>query len=286
MVPLYADMTGSILPGLASLGIQALLIPVQTNESHIMEKLKEPTPVYTYAGNPEAVANLLQDDESLPVEDRLFSLQREYIGWRENSTILLRDGFGDVIEYGITDFSENHTHILQIESSPNLETNRAKIHSALLRWVTHNASFPECILAIENVDESLRGLACEFLIEISGQKKDPVSLRLRHAAQAIAAGDIQDAYNKLKSATLRNMNLPPTIMGSLTGPDNQKLTDTEISDLIYMARAGCKELRILAVQRLRPEIERKEVYSTIEQLRFDADSWVRAAATARSAERC
>ena len=54
------------------------------------------------------------------------------------------------------------------------------------------------------------------------------------------------------------------------------LSDAERRDLIYLARAGTRDLKILAAYRLWHEREQPDAAHTLEQLRYNADAWVRA----------
>ena len=70
--------------------------------------------------------------------------------------------------------------------------------------------------------------------------------------------------------------LPLDLENVLLAPPDNILTDSERRELIYLCRAGVRDLKILAAHRLYHEREYPDARSALEQLRYDGEAWVRA----------
>jgi hypothetical protein len=89
---------------------------------------------------------------------------------------------------------------------------------------------------------------------------------------------MEAARHALREAVFLDLRLPAVVQCALLSPPATPLTDVERRELIYLARAGTRDLKALAARRLAPERPQPDVCRTLEQLAYDADAWVRAAA--------
>ena len=81
----------------------------------------------------------------------------------------------------------------------------------------------------------------------------------------------------LRVAVIEALTLPVAIQNALlSDPKVTGLSDPERRELIYLARAGTRDLKILAARRLAGEIHYPDAQNTLNQLRYDSDPWVRA----------
>ncbi|HLV81971.1 MAG TPA: hypothetical protein VKT32_16905, partial [Chthonomonadaceae bacterium] len=73
---------------------------------------------------------------------------------------------------------------------------------------------------------------------------------------------------------------PAVAQEALLSPPAEPLSDIARRELIYLARAGTRDIKVLAARRLQPEKRHADARSTLEQLAYDLDPWVRAVVSA------
>jgi hypothetical protein len=290
---LYADIEGLLIPGLAALGIQAELIRLPEAETAALPFLRgrkraRPIPVFAFAGEPVSTESLMDmetergETGSLAQQDRECTLIRQGLVTDLLQTgvlcLLWRDAESGAQETPATEFRRLFTHMLNLRRAAAQGTRRAHIHSALRRWVVFAAAYPDRISTTDPLDASSHFHAAAFLKQAAGKQRDAISNRLRLAGERFSESEPESALSLLRDAVLREMHLPAMVYHALSLPVSLPLTDLERRELIYLARAGTRDLKVLSAQRLAPEHTSPEVRRTLEQLAYDLDPWVRAAA--------
>jgi hypothetical protein len=201
----------------------------------------------------------------------------------EGQEIRWREAEGEEMRASVAAFCGLFTHALILRRAQRKGQRRANIQAALRRWIAFAAAYPERIPTTGPDDAPVRAYAADFLREIIGKKRDPVANRLRRAAEAFAAADIESALFSLRTAVLLDLHLPALAQRALLSPPSQPLTDVERREMVYLARAGTRDMKALAARRLETERGHSEADSTLEQLGYDPDDWVRAAARSSNA---
>lgn len=172
---------------------------------------------------------------------------------------------------------QEYTHALRVRRARRLGSRRARVRAVLLRWSAFATAMPERILTAEETDREQRQHAAAFLEMLAGRKRDPLAVRLRRAARHLRAGAVETALFHVRDAALRALHLPPVAQTALLSPEDLPLNDLQRRELIYLARAGTRELRVLAARRLRCD-PATDAQTTCEQMRSSTDLWVRRAA--------
>ncbi len=167
-------------------------------------------------------------------------------------------------------------------------TRRAGARDALLRWLAFASACPERALTHNAADLPRRLEAAAFLREIGGETRAPFAARLRQAGKTLARArsqnDIAAALLTMREAVLREMQMPLAMQRALLSSPDLPLGEVERRELIYLARAGTRDLKTLAARRLGAERHHADARSTLDQLAYDADAWVRAASKSSSAD--
>ena len=168
------------------------------------------------------------------------------------------------------------------KSSPRLRR-RQGVRAALLRWLAYSAAFPNRVPTAAEKDAPIRAASAAFLREITGASGGgPVATRLRRAARLFDAtpsdSTLDEARLFLREAVLLELQLPLIVQNALLTSPDLPLSDIARRELIYMARAGTRDVKTLAARRLAGERHHPDAHSTLEQLAADAHPWVRAAA--------
>ncbi len=279
LTPIASDLTHLLLPGLAALGVQGQMRPLP--DDSLLGLMQEGTTVclFAFEGTLEFLApDEINDATPLPQNDdprllaqvRLLEVSAERLQWQERS--------GKLVQSLPEEFRTRFSHFLRLErSAENLLPRTQVTHAALVRWLEHDAAYPETSPREGDLQEPSSALAAAFLHDTVKTRRDYVSNRLRYAARCFEAAQVRRAYDWLLQALIVEWELSAAGEALLT-PPSLPLTDTQRRELIYLARAGTSTLKILAARRLTHERHHPDARKTLHQLRFDADSWVRAAA--------
>jgi len=295
--PSLSDLRAMLLPGLAALGLRAELRPLPEEDAALRRCLNERLRhtalvlVYAFPGEPEIVSS---EQASSPEQEAAVSAdtgdgerkatrQALLVAIETGGEFVVRaDTQGQEIWETAAGFRGAFTHWLRVTRAQTRGSRRANVRAALLRWLAFSDAYPDRILTSEAGDAALRAYAAAFLREIIGRQRRPFATRLRWAAdafdQARSEAYIQTALYYIRLAVLLDLRLPAVMQGALLAPPVRPLNDIERRELIYLARAGTRDIKALATRRLTYERHHGDVCSTLQQLAHDADAWVRAAA--------
>jgi hypothetical protein len=181
----------------------------------------------------------------------------------------------------VTELRARFTHALRVKRAPQSGTNRKNLNAALLRWIVFMDIYSIRAVASAPSDQAARAEAAAFLLEASGKSRSKPANRLRQAAAAFMNADPDQARMHLRTAVFLNLRLSIAVTEALTLPLSEPLNGIECRELIYLARAGTRDLKALAARRLVPERHRPDVGATLSQLADDPDACVRAAVRVR-----
>lgn len=198
----------------------------------------------------------------------------------ESGPVVWREADGEEKQADLEGLRAAFSHLLRVRREARKGGRRGGVQAALLRWLAFADAFPERVLSADAENAYQRKEAAAFLGEVAGKKRDPVAIRLRRAAarfaEAQSPGDVQDALYRLREAVLLDLRLPAVAQKALLSPATEPLSDIARRELIYLARAGTRDIKVLAARRLQPERHHADARSTLEQLAYDPDAWVRA----------
>jgi hypothetical protein len=289
---LYADVEGLLLPGLAALGVSAALHPLPEEAEKVLPFLRgmalyHPAPVFAFAAEPLSLEDLLEAETERNIRVLPARRDRECRMIRQGVVtaavrlpephLRWQNAEAEDQETGLEEFRARFTHTLHLRRATRKGTRRIHIREALRRWIVFAVAYPDRLSTREPFDAFPRSHAAAFLKQAAGQQRDAVSNRLRQAGERLEESHVAEALSLLREAVLREMNLPATVYDALLLADSISLNEVERRELIYLARAGTRDLRVLAAQRLAPERAFPDVLRTLEQLAYDPDPWVRAA---------
>jgi len=325
--PTFTDVQALLLPGLATLGVHAELLPLPEEDSALRRLFQErlrrgiPVPVLAFAltdalsesrmaadsSDDTDKSRLSMSSSSPPTGDASFVRERQeegpdpcssvssvivtelgpvtHQGWvvgieAKDEAIVWREAEGTEKQMAIEGLRAAFSHLLRVRREESKGGRRAGIQAALLRWLAFADAFPERLPGANPDDARRLEEAAAFLREVAGNKRDPVAVRLRRAAarftEAHSPGDVQDALHRLREAILLDLRLPAVAQAALLSSATEPLSDIARRELIYLARAGTRDIKVLAARRLQPERRHADARSTLEQLAYDPDPWVRA----------
>jgi hypothetical protein len=248
------DLRCSIVPGLSALGVRAELIPVTQPRMFIRlisDRLRRgvPVPLFRLAA-PGADAC---DGEEASMEGRI-------VEWMIATCADLQ---------AHQEPQTGYDYALSLSYGGARGGRVAGRMAALLRWIAFAAAHPERTPGSGPQDRPVVEGAAAFLEVCSGSGRDPIPLRLRRAAEHLHAGDdasLQAGQQALREAVLIYLKLPPVAQQALLSDPLSPLSPLERRELIYMARAGTRELRALAAARLSPEEDLPEVAATLREI--------------------
>lgn len=287
--PTIEDLVAMWLPGLVALGVRAVLSELPTEEPALLTFLsgrpRAGGSLLVFAFDPppsDSVGMMLESGEDgAPPEPR--SLRRVGLVATPQGPDVVRwhSTAGGVAECAPMELNESFTHTLRLGNAVRRGLRSDNRRAALLRWMAFAGAYPERAPTAGAEDAPIRELASAFLFELAGRSRSPRHLRLRRAAEAFAAaredGDIAEALAQVREALFLDLGLPAVVQRALLRPVSELLSGIERHELVYLARAGTREIKVLAAQRLKPERHTPEVRRTLEQLARDAHGWVRAA---------
>lgn len=288
---IFADLEGLVTPGLRCLGIEAVVLPL-TDAMRTFAELRQPwdVPVYAFDGEP------FQEEDDLPETSE--EAEASAPGWlatRDRQRTQVRSGLvrevtadriawqapsGEMRSAGGEEFGRLFTRAVRLQPGLARATRRVGRAAAVDQGVVFALAYPDRFLTASEADAGRRADAALFLAEAAGKQRDPISLRWRQAADFLAAGDIESALDRLYDAMLRSLGLPEPVYRALAWPADAPLTSVQRRELVYLARAGNRDLKALAAHRLASETGSADVRSTLEQLTWSPDALVRAAAAA------
>src|SRR5581483_4112677 len=294
--PTLADLNALLIPGLAALGVRGELLPLPEGEAGwtrvLAERLRRgvSVPVYAFAAEETPVqesGSEEEDEEAEARKDDERAVMRQGIVTALDVSGTGRIAWHDIAgqEHGaiLAAFRQEFSHYLRLRHAQSKGGRRANLLAALRRWIAFAAAYPDRIVTAGAEDAPVRAAATAFLREIAGKSRTPVANRLRRAAAGLEAAqtdeDIGAALLSLREAALWEMRLPAPALDALLLPPSVLLTDVERREMIYLARAGTRALRVLAARRLASERHHADARRTLEQLAYAPDAWVRAAAT-------
>ena len=294
---IYADLQALYVPGLRCFGIEAsvLALPECLDEP---ASLRQPVgvPVFRFEGEPfqdDAYDEGSADGHGPEAAARPAAIDRTR---RLSQSGLVREATPDYIVWEDRTgtehseprhaFCEKFSRIVKLTSAGKPASRRAGLLAAIQRVTVFALAYPDRFLTDADEDAGVRADASVFLAEAGGNRRDPISRRWRRAGEYLREGDVQAALDQLHDATLLGLALPKPLYAALASPREAPLTDLQHRELIYLARAGNRDFKVLATHRLAGEPISAVVRNTLEQLTTNLDPLVRAAATAALSPGC
>jgi hypothetical protein len=296
----FTELEAMLLPGLLASGVRAELLPLPEEDAALRRLLRErlrrgvPVPVTAFShaialplpGSMAASERIAEDSDAPTVEAAPPIVTRQglvvALETEGDRQITLRDDRGREKRMASKAFRAAFSHALRLRKAAAQGSRRFHVQAALLRWLAFSEACPDCLPTAAKEDAPVRAAAAAFLREIAGRQRTPVAIRLRRAADRFASAraseDMEGARHALREAVFLDLRLPAVVQRALLSSPATPLTDVERRELIYLARAGTRDLKVLSARRLAPERPLPDVCGTLEQLAYDADAWVRAAA--------
>ncbi len=293
--PTAADIRCQILPGLGALGVDASLARIDEGDQELIRRLRErlrygvSVPVLTFERAEEAQSDTAP---GLPVEDASEEVSillddLDVLG-REGVVVEVEMSAAGTIRWIDADRGEQaatpavlrgqFTHLLLLRRAPKRGRRRANLTAALLRWIAFADAYPRRIAGSLPGDRPMLTAASEFLRMVSGRGRDPVATRLRRASilfgSASGERDVKAAMRVIRDAVFRELRLPITARAALL--DAGPISPIARRELIYLGRAGTREIRAIAARRLLGDVRSRDVAATVAELRHDPEPWVRA----------
>ena len=290
---IYSDLRGLYLPGLLSLGVDAEIskVPEEARElGAIFQDTTNASPMtalYKFEGEPiplegddaepsaEPDANArprLADEDAMQTVAKAGVLREV-----EENTVRWEDAEGQSHTASFETLREEFSRTVRLKHGSARGTRRAAVAGAVQRAVVFALAYPDRFVTDAATDEDLREEAAQFLREAAGKQRDPISLRWRQAAERFEEGRVAAALDRLYDSVLRGLSLPQPVLQALAWP-RDSLSNMERRELIYLARAGNRDLKILAARRLEVERWAVGVRQTLDELTQFPDPLVRAAA--------
>ncbi len=227
-------------------------------------------------GEAERLALPHYTDPPLAWEARIVALDRE----RREVTLL--DSHQRASPCTLPELQTYFSHVMLVRKALARPRRPQQRDFALRAWTAFACAYPERLLNMSDRDASERQTCGDFWRALAGRERSEAGQRLRSAADlfqnAQSEDDLDTALRLLYKQMCYELRLPPLVENALLAPDDVVLSDAERRELIYLARAGTRDLKILAAYRLMPESDQSDVCATLLQLQHDADAWVRAAA--------
>ena len=287
---LLSDLRELLFPGLRSLGVAAEFFLFPAEDTGLIRVLRErlrydvAVPVFMLHGEemparelPDVTGNAAWPEPApdiFPVVIRRGTVTS--VVMQSGGRILWRDAAGVAHAAAASELRTHFTHVLRLQQAGIKGGRREGTQNALLRWLAFSAACPDRCPTAKDVPTL--DFASEFLQEIGAADKTPAGKYIRQAAQCYAKHAPETALSFFLEAALTGLLVPNATQNALLRPRSEPLPEWETRELIYLARAGTRFLKIFAARRLTAESENKSVRSTLQQLRYDPDCWVRAAA--------
>ena len=290
---MYAELEHLIVPGLRASGIEATVIglPAAGPETEeLLSHLATDTPFPVFGFNSEPIP-----DEATEDPGDVATEERDAAGYRveqDRNRTLRRAGFllmsvlGEAIwldapgqqrSGSVEAFRSIFSVAVPLRTAKGRLTRRVAALAAIQRVVVFALAFPDRLVSGEDADADRRERASRFLWGAAGKQRDAVSLRWRLAGDSLQARNIDAALEQLYDAALRALNLPSAVHEALAWPMGP-LSHVQQRELVYLARAGNRDLKVFTARRLATERETPGVAQTLTELAFYPDPLVRAAA--------
>ncbi len=292
---LFSDIEHFIEPGMRMFGVELGLTPIlykpQTLEFLKKEVGFRRVPLLKFATDPFASIALSQDPNLLTtaiptLQERKMVLNSQGILHRVEEEKLFWAEYheGELVE------CEGSLFELQLRFNCAIKLRRAvkkggvqENREATIRsWCAFDIAYPERSTFSSRDSYSASERAAEFLKATAGKRQDRFAIHCRQATRALEKSDTQEAQRILFETALRTLNLPQRLFATLCASPDFSLHPAELRELLYLARAGTRYLRLFALHRLSGEAHVREVKLMIETLVFCSDPLVRAAAFALS----
>ena len=299
----YSDVGNWLLPGLAACGLDAACHELPDTEPELAAWLRPflqrgrtlpllrfaPPETFPAAPNdaegavPTAKTNT-EAELAAPPADTALLRQGLLVRLDASSrSAMLRDTTGQEQTLSLSQMWAEFSQALTCRKSVNALPRREQVPGLLRRWAVFAASHPERITFTEQ-NTPLRLLCASFLHHLAGKGRSPIDIRLRRVSSLLATAqenaEIEEAFHLLREIVCFQLDLPVPIQNALLAPQSEVLTEAECRELIYLARAGTRDVKILALHRLRWETQRSDARRTLDALRYDPDAWARAACAA------
>lgn len=292
---LFSDIEHFVEPGLRTFGLEMRPMPI-LHKPKTLELLKKEVgfrrvPLLKFATDPFASIAVSQDPNLLTtaiptLQERKIVLNSQGILHRVEEEKLFWAEYheGELVE------CEGSLFELQLRFNCAIKLRRAakkggvqENREATIRsWCAFNIAYPERSTFSNRDFYADSERAAEFLKTIARNRQDRFAINCRQAAIALERSDTQGAQRILFETALLTLNLPQRLFATLGASPDFSLHPAELRELLYLARAGTRYLRLFALHRLSGEAHVREVKLTIETLVFCSDTLVRAAAFALS----
>ncbi|HEV2473371.1 MAG TPA: hypothetical protein VGS41_11935 [Chthonomonadales bacterium] len=178
-------------------------------------------------------------------------------------------------EWPISSLHTRFTHIVRIKPGSRKAYRFQRYLASMLRCICYHEAHPEYLITALPRDSAARKASVEFLRLYPA--RNSFTRRLSRAADLLANREIVSAYDEMKSAIIQGLGLAPGAEAGLLSLT--RLTGIQRSELIYLARAGGFEIRVICARRLSKEKDSADARRTLEALATDPEPWVRAAAS-------
>lgn len=215
-------------------------------------------------------------DPPLAWEARIVALDAE----RREVTLL--DSHQRASSCTLPELQTYFSHVMFVRKATGHPRRPEQRDFALRAWTAFACAYPERLLNMGDRDAAGRQTCADFWRDLAGRERSEAGQRLRNVADlfqnAQSEDDLDTALRLLYKQMCYELRLPPLVENALLAPDDVVLSDAERRELIYLARAGTRDLKILAAYRLMPESGQPDSRATLLQLQHDVDAWVRAAA--------
>ncbi len=286
----YSDLNLLILPGLTALGISSSLHPLNSiadltgiampsSTSNLLFTLDEKpcrAAVHNVELHADAAESSGESTENDPIVIDCSMVMRRRISGA-GTQIWRRSKDAEWSELDL-DFGPCAAALLTFKRASRQGLRSTNLTGALLRWIAFAAANTDRL--IRSVDSEQTLMAAAFISECAGSQSNPAATRLRRCASAFDSGYISEGFEYLRQAVYIRMGITTALRAALERPVTVPLTFVDIRELIYLARAGISELKVLAVHRLAsdPNCDRPDIRVTLDQIRYDSHVWVRKAA--------
>jgi len=204
--------------------------------------------------------------------------QEDVVAWSDRA--------GAVHQTPARDLRERFGRALCMQRRAPRPTLRSALRAAVANGTLFALAYPDRRVTDRAHDVERRSEAAAFLAAAAGRLHDAVSLRWRRAAEAMAAGDADEAFDHLYDALLLGLGLPTAVRAALELPLDAPVTAPQRRELIYLARAGARPLRVMAAARLAQAAGHGDARRALEQLARSGEPLARAAAARALAAGC
>lgn len=284
-----SDLQLWVAPGLQEIGLSAT--PMLLSEPETLERLEERTrrgvcvPLFGFTV-PDEVSEVSQPEgERVSQQDRAWQeaplrVQAVVLDVAAGGLRLKREENSEAETLPWDSVRADYTEALLLSRGRSRTSGEERRRSALGRWAAFAAAYPRRMPSDAMEDTEARELVASFLSEMAGNRRDRISNRVRRAAFQ-SRTDASQSYHlvlSLLEAFCLMFDLPGSAASALSCPPDLQMTDLARRELIYLARAGTRDLRALAAWRLQGERHHPAAARTLEQMHDDPDPWVRQSA--------